>query len=113
MVAHQNYCIGSGSNRKAMRTVEEERDLGICITSDLNGNINVTVRQRKQYRFWVRVPLKQVDIFQFFKTLPLKDIPFKIKTICKKFEHKLYAGLSLLLVSEQIVSETSILSMNR
>jgi len=36
MAAHRNYCIGSGSNRKAMRIVEEEwRDLGICITSDL------------------------------------------------------------------------------
>jgi len=34
MAAHQNYCIGLGSNRKARRTVEEERDLRICKTSD-------------------------------------------------------------------------------
>jgi len=31
MAADRHYCIGSGSNR----TVEEERNLGICITADL------------------------------------------------------------------------------
>jgi len=35
MAAHQNYCIGSGLNGKAMRTVEEERGLRICVTSNL------------------------------------------------------------------------------